>query len=244
MKVFNGNSGAVTFNREHVMIDVKTKQLIECVVNVFETGTPEGKYDALVVYPDGKNGSRQITYGRSQTTEQGNLKKLLSLYVQNGGIFRQNLSPYIEKTGNKPLANDSAFKSLLIQAAREDAIMRETQDQFFDAAYYNPASLFFDQNQFTLPLSMLVIYDSYIHSGRIPRLLRKRFGEYPPASGGDEKKWVTSYVDIRHQWLKYHTNLLLRTTIYRTQCFKEQIAADNWLLDKLPIMAHGIEVFW
>jgi chitosanase len=224
------------------MIDEKTKQLIKCVINVFETGTPEGKYDALVVYPDGTNGSRQITYGRSQTTEQGNLKKLLSLYVQNGGTFSNQLSPYIDKIGQKPLADNNVFKNLLVKAAREDGIMRSTQDQFFDTAYYNPASKFFDQNQFILPLSMLVIYDSYIHSGSIPRLLRKRFGEYPPADGGDEKKWVTSYVDIRHQWLKYHTNPLLRTTIYRTQCFKDQIAAENWLLDKLPITAHGVAV--
>lgn len=50
------------------------KPLIQRVVNVFETGTAEGKYDKLVIYDDGVNGSHQITYGRSQTTEQGNLE--------------------------------------------------------------------------------------------------------------------------------------------------------------------------
>ncbi len=59
------------------MITETHKYLIQKVINVFETGTPEGKYDMLVVYPDGKGGSRQITYGRSQTTEQGNLSQLL-----------------------------------------------------------------------------------------------------------------------------------------------------------------------
>ena len=94
----------------------------------------------------------------------------------------------------------------------------------------------------SLPLSMLVIYDSYIHSGSIPQKLRKLFGEYPPAKGGDEKKWIISYVDVRHQWLKYHTNPILQRTIYRTQCFKDQIDQDNWTLDKLPILANGMNV--
>jgi chitosanase len=107
---------------------------------------------------------------------------------------------------------------------------------------YSRAFRFFEQNQFTLPLSLLVIYDSYIHSGSVPTFLRKRFGEFPPAAGGDEKKWSSSYVDIRHQWLKYHANALLRKTLYRTQCFKDQIAADNWLLAKLPVIANGVAV--
>lgn len=224
------------------MITDTQKKLIERVVNVFETGSPEGEYDVLVVLADGKNRTRQITYGRSQTTEQGNLKKLLQRYIQNSGSFSAQAAPYIEQLGKVPLADDAAFKDMLIHAARQDPIMRITQDEFFDTEYYARALQFFEQNQFTLPLSLLVIYDSYIHSGGVPAFLRKRFGEFSPGAGGDEKKWDFSYVDIRHQWLKYHTNPLLRKTIYRTQCFKDQIAADNWLLDKLPVLANGVRV--
>ena len=224
------------------MITESIKQLIERVVNVFETGTPDGKYDSLVIYRDGKNDTRQITYGRSQTTEQGNLKKLLLLYIQNGGMYADKFSPYMDRVGEISLVGNATFKRLLKQSAVDDEIMRKTQDQFFDQVYYDPALHFFEQNGFTLPLSLLVIYDSCIHSGGVPRFLRKRFGEFPPAAGGDEKKWTTSYVDIRHQWLKYHNNELLRKTIYRTQCFKDQIAADNWNLDKLPIMANKVAV--
>jgi chitosanase len=46
------------------------KTLIQRIVNIFESGSPEGKYDALVIYADGVNNSHQITFGRSQTTEQ------------------------------------------------------------------------------------------------------------------------------------------------------------------------------
>ena len=89
---------------------------------------------------------------------------------------------------------------------------------------------------------MLVIYDSYIHSGSIPMFLRKRFKEFTPVNEGDEKKWITSYIDVRHQWLKYHEKPILRKTIYRTQVFINEIEKGNWNLEKLPINANGIIV--
>lgn len=224
------------------MITEENKKLIEHVINVFETGIPGGKYSQITILADGKNGSRQITFGRSQTTEQGNLSKLIEMYIRNEGVYAEQFSKFIDKIGKQSLVDNKAFKELLKKSARDDVIMRNTQDEFFDLAYYNPAYEFFDKNGFVLPLSMLVIYDSYIHSGSVPTSLRKRFGEYPPAKGGDEKKWIYSYVDVRHQWLKYHTNPVVRRTIYRTQCFKDQIAADNWMLDKLPIIANGVKV--
>ncbi len=224
------------------MITEVQKKIIESVINVFETGKPEGKYEKVTILADGKNGTRQITYGRSQTTEQGNLAKLIEMYIRNDGIFAEQFSKYIDKIGKQPLVDNKAFKDLLRISANEDEIMRSTQDEFFDLAYYNPAYEFFTKNGFINPLSMLVIYDSYIHSGSVPQALRKRFGEYPPAKGGDEKKWITSYTDVRHQWLKYHSNPIVQRTVYRTQCFKDQIAADNWLLDKLPIIANGVKV--
>ncbi len=46
------------------MISNRHKRTIEQVINVFETSTPEGKYDAVAVLRDGTGGSRQITYGR------------------------------------------------------------------------------------------------------------------------------------------------------------------------------------
>jgi len=223
-------------------LSAKKKQFVQRIVNVFETGTPEGKYDALVVMPDGANDSRQITYGRSQTTEQGNLKQLLGMYVDAGGQFATSVASFLSQVGSEPLADNEAFKRLLRRAAREDPIMRETQDAFFDKAYWVPAENWFGTNGFSLPLSMLVTYDSYIHSGHIPMFLRKRFIEMPPAKGGNEKKWVSSYVEARHQWLKHHTRELLRKTVYRTQLVLDEIGRKNWNLATLPIVANGIEV--
>lgn len=223
------------------MITPEIKRKIERIVNVFETGTPEGRYDLLVVMNDGPGGRPQITFGRSQTTEYGNLKQLVRMYCDQGGTYAQALLPWIARIGAEPLHDNNVFKNLLREAARNDPRMRSIQDRFFDEVYFTPARQFFDSNGFTLPLSLLVIYDSYIHSGRVPDFLRRRFGEKVPVAGGNEKEWITRYVDVRHQWLKYHSNEILRKTTYRTQCFKDQIAAGNWLLDK-PVIANGVSV--
>jgi chitosanase len=223
------------------MISRRQKRTIEQVLNIFETSTPEGKYHVVAVNKDGANSSRQISYGRSQTTEQGNLNILLERYIANNGIFAPQFIPYLPKIKVEPLADDTEFKSLLKQSALQDPIMRETQDEFFEQLYYQPAYHFFKGNQFRLPLSMLVIYDSYIHSGHIPPYLRNRFPERTPLNGGKEESWVTAYVNTRHDWLARHTKLILRNTVYRTNFFKQQIHAGNWKL-KLPVVVRGVEV--
>lgn len=223
------------------MITQQQKIKILQIINVFETGTPEGKYDDLVVYDDGKNGSKQITFGRSQTTEQGNLKSLIELYIQKDGSFKNDFIPYLPKIGKTPLWENRTFKELLKKSAREDMLMRTAQDDFFDTIYYLPAQIFFEGNKFTLPLSMLVIYDSYIHSGSVPSFLRNRFPEAPPVRGGDEKAWIKAYVNARHNWLANHSKKLLQLTKYRTQCFLNQIKNDNWDLSQ-TVTANGVKV--
>jgi hypothetical protein len=34
----------------------------------------------------------------------------------------------------------------------------------------------------------------------------------------------------------------LQNTVYRTQCFKREIARDNWDLSQVPINANGVKV--
>jgi chitosanase len=223
------------------------KNKILRVINVFETGKPDGVYDAISIYKDGPtvNGEkiRQITYGRSQTTEYGNLKRLIELYLDRGGVLANAFRPYLPKIGgkNKSLHTDLAFKQLLKRAAKEDEIMRNAQDEMFDIYYYQPALIWFEGNKFADPLSLLVIYDSHIHSGSIPDFLRKRFSERTPRNGGDGRRWIEQYTNARHDWLRTHTNTILQKTIYRTKCFKDQMAGGNWDLVK-PVNANGISI--
>src|SRR5690349_7351477 len=99
------------------------KRLVQRVINVFETGTPDGDYGNISIYHDGPNNIRQITYGRSQTTEYGNLRELVADYVAANGTYSAALSALAERVGTVPLTDDAKFKSLLRAAGREDPVM-------------------------------------------------------------------------------------------------------------------------
>jgi chitosanase len=223
-------------------LNASQKRLIERVVNVFETGTVEGKYGAIAIFNDGPGNIEQITYGRSQTTEYGSLRELVQKYSGAGGTFSKKLKPFSEKVGKTPLTDNEEFKDLLKKAGVEDPAMRKVQDVFFDERYYRPAMKWAADNGFILPLSALVIYDSFIHSGSILGLIRRMFPETTPGTGGNEIEWTTAYVNARHKWLSEHPREVLRKTIYRTQCFKNEIARGNWMLGLSPISANGHKV--
>ncbi|HEV2799862.1 MAG TPA: chitosanase [Pyrinomonadaceae bacterium] len=225
-----------------MQLSANQKRLVERIINVFETGTPDGDYSNISIYHDGPHNIRQITYGRSQTTEYGNLRRLVEDYVAAGGLFSQQLQPYADQAGSTPLTDDANFKNLLRRAGRQDPVMRRVQDRFFDEVYFRPAMRWADQNGFTQPLSALVIYDSFIHSGSILWPIRNMFPESPPSSGGNEQAWTTAYVNARHNWLRTHPRPPVRLTTYRTQCFKREIQRANWDLSQVPVNANGTQV--
>src|SRR5215212_8194624 len=170
------------------------RTLIEKVVNVFETGRAQGDYGAIAIFHDGPHDVRQLTYGRSQTTEYGKLRLLVTRYAEAGGTYSHDLAQYAERIGAEPLVDDARFRSLLRTAGRTDPVMRTTQDAFFDAEFFAPAMEWASEHAFTLPLSALVIYDSFIHSGSILPLIRSTFAARPPSEGGEERAWTTSCV--------------------------------------------------
>ncbi len=216
--------------------------LIHRILNVFETGAVEGRYDAISIYHDGPGHIRQITYGAKQTTEYGKLAKLVQMYVADGGSFAAALAPYVAQIGKTPLTDDATFKDLLQRAGRTDPMMGQTQDKFFDQAYFLPALAWADKQGFTKALSLLVIFDSFIHSGSILPLLRNKFPERPPSAGGREEVWVRQYTEVRHQWLSTHSNPDVRPSAYRTRDLLREIEAGNWDLGHLPFMANGTAV--
>lgn len=225
-----------------MQLNATQKRLMERIINVFETSSPDGDYSNISIYHDGPHDIRQITYGRSQTTEYGNLRRLVQDYVNAGGQFSQQLQPFADKVGSSPLTDNAEFKNLLRRAGREDAVMRSTQDRFFDEVYFRPAMKWADQNGFVLPLSALVIYDSFIHSGSVLWVIRNMFPESPPAAGGDERAWTKAYVNARHRWLGSHPRPAVRETTYRTQCLKREIQRENWDLNQMPVNANGTQV--
>lgn len=218
------------------------RAICERVLNVFETGTPRGRYGAITIFADGPHGIRQITYGRSQTTEYGNLRELVSRYVAAGGTFSEQLRSWVPLIGRRALVDDAAFKGLLTSAGNTDPVMERVQDAFFADLYFNPAMRWAAANGFRRALSALVIYDSYIHSGSIRDFLRALFPEVPPARGGDEKTWIQQYTNARHNWLANHGNADIRASAYRTRDLLREIGRDNWDLTLVPILANGTPV--
>ena len=115
------------------------KTIIERVVNAFETGRPDGDYSAIAYFNDGPHGIRQITYGRSQTTEYGKLRLLIRRYAAAGGMYSSDLDEYADRVGAEPLTGDPRFRSLLRTAGRKDPVMRDVQDAFFEQQFFAPA---------------------------------------------------------------------------------------------------------
>ena len=231
----------------HPSITPELKSRIQQAVNAFETGSAQGDYSEVVCYKDYKDPvagtfSVQVTYGRSQTTEFGNLKDLIQEYVNANGVYAVQLKAYLNRIGIPPsLAADKAFQQALIDAGKQDPIMKTCQDAFFDKEYYSPANTWFVTHGFSLPLSMLVIYDSHVHSGGILSFLRRKFTTATPAAGGNEKEWINNYVEVRQSWLANNANPLLRKTVYRTHCFQQQMFNNNWDLAQ-PFFANGIRI--
>lgn len=236
-------SAAWELDKEDLITDeIHTK----CVqtLNVFETGSKDGDYSNVSIYKDGGGGAyKQITYGASQTTQDGNLDKLLYAYVEQAPADSA-LAAVIERRlptkNNRSLVSDTQFITAL-KTAGKDPAMQRLQDEFFDEVYFIPAYRWFKENGFTQPLSMLVIYDSFIHSGGILSFLRKRFDEVPPVKGGAEKAWIAAYVKTRKSWLANHSNSILRKTVYRMNTMQDCINDDNWDLSK-PYKANGITI--
>lgn len=219
------------------------KSVIERVINAFETGKADGDYASISIYKDGPHDIPQITYGRSQTTEYGNLRELVELYIEADGLYSDNLKQFADLIGSSPLTDNSQFKQILRDAGRNNPIMQVVQDAFFDKRYFKPAMDWADKQGFVLPLSGLVIYDSFIHSGSILWLIRQRFAESPPGLGGREKVWTRDYVIERNKWLKNHHRSAVRKSSYRTEALLREINANNWDLSQLPIDANGVDVF-
>jgi chitosanase len=221
------------------MCDAKNK--IQKIVNVFESGSPDGDYGCISIYEDGPNGIKQVTYGKSQTTEWGNLPDLLRTYIKNSGKLSLHFIEYVAgDLGRVSLVNNKTFISLLKEASL-DPIMRSSQDEFFDKHYWEPAKAWCIKNGFKTNLAMLVIYDSFIHSGSILKFLRDRFVEKVPANAGNEKDWILAYSKTRLNWLNNHSNPILQKTVYRVENFLTAIKEENWDLSA-TFIANGEKI--
>ncbi len=205
------------------------KRAAQAIINVFETGSPQGDYGMVTLLP---GDSGHLTYGRAQTTlGSGNLYLLIKAYcAAPGAAFDGALRPYLARLEVRDLRLDheQAFRDLLKQAG-SDPVMQDAQDAFFDRLYWVPATLAADRLGLRDPLSVAVVYDGKVHGSwlRLRDEVNAQRGQ-PQQIGS--RHWVGRYVKARRSWLASHSNTLLRRTVYRMDAFNALIAAGNWSL--------------
>lgn len=217
-------------------MDELQQKTARAIVNVFETGRIRGNYSAIAVL---KGDSGHLSYGRSQATlGSGSLFRLLDTYcLQPNAQFAPQLRPFLSALQNKDvrLDTDAIFRQLLRDAAGQDAVMRATQDQFFDNNYFVPARTAAQALGITAPLGITVVYDSHVQGGW--GKVKSRIG---PVVGGDTRGWIRRYISQRSQWLKSLKDPL-PVTVYRMASFDALINAEKWDL-ALPLTAHGVQI--
>lgn len=231
----------------------RQEEIIDRWLSAVETGKPGGDYGAVTVYADNPRSQAQITYGKHQTTETGKrLQALVRRYLarEDKAASETDLA-WLRKFVAAPQYSMTGSEDLLAaleQVGRTDPAMADVQNEFFLEEYLKPSRRWAEENGFTLPLSLLVIYDSFIQSGGIPWWIRRRFAEAPPAAGGSEKAWISQYVLARHQWLKgwgdgrSGKSQAIRASAYRTRGLLREIERENWELSEDRMVVNGIEV--
>lgn len=201
-----------------------------------DSGNPETEYNKIYLYKDGNNNRRQVTLARGFTQDGGNLWKVLERYTSKGGEYSKFFSKYKTKMKDSNLWQDKEFLSNLVKAGSEK-VMKDSQDEIFNEVYLQPALDWAEDNGFKEILSVGVIVDSFLHSGRMTPFLMQKFPERKPSSGGNEKKWIKSYLTERLAWFKRSSDPL-HTCMFRPQFFLDEISKNNWEL-KCPLTLKG-----
>jgi chitosanase len=220
-------------------MNVPRKDTIWAILDVFETGRLSlDRYSSAEILPD--NGG--ISYGRHQaTSDSGTLASVLRAYLTRGGNWEGDPSPsallsHIEATewprSGEPTPSWARASLPLLQEAGTEVPMQEAQDYVFEQDYWLPAVSTWTDLGLRTALGLLVIYDTWIHSGaKGVGYIRPKFPELPPSKGGGEKAWVTAYVQARGAWLRAFDSAAVRASTYRTDSLARLIEEERWDLE-------------
>jgi chitosanase len=223
------------------MLTELQKQAAQAIINIFETGKVLGDYASVVSVAGDPGG---LTYGRAQTTlNSGNLYLLIKAYTEApGALFASDLAPYLTalREMDSQLNHNSALHNILRRAGKDDGVMLDTQDAFFDRVYWVPAVNLATGIGARTALGTAVVYDSKIH-GSWQRMRDRTIDRHGRLSAIGEETWMNHYINVRREWLANHSVPLLRRTVYRMDALKQLIGDKNWELD-LPFSVRGLRI--
>jgi chitosanase len=226
------------------------KHAIDCVLSIFETGRvpTAASYATCTILADGAG----ISYGKHQCTDRaGSLDLVVKRYIAKGGKFATELkaceallasNASTKEPPKGPWSAPVASLVNLLKQAGADPIMHAAQDEVFDEQYFAPALNHANSIGATKALTVLVIYDTCIHSGPGGvTMIRNKFAAKSPANGGTEEEWVRAYINARRAWLLANANPLVQKTVYRMDALLELVNAKNWDL-VLPFKVRSVTV--
>jgi chitosanase len=219
------------------MLTELQKKAAQAIVNVFETGRPQGKYGKVTLI---SGDAGHLTYGRSQTTlASGNLHLLIKAYCETEGAqYGTELSDYLERLANRDTGLDTDMRlRTLLREAGEDPIMQAVQDAFFDRVYFVPSVQSASAIGVSTALGTAVVYDSHVH-GSWWFVRDRTNARHGLAEDVGEPTWIGFYVEERRAWLANHERVDLRATVYRMEAFRQLIDGANWVL-ALPFRVRG-----
>jgi chitosanase len=223
------------------------KRAIDSVLSIFETGRvpTAASYATCTILADGAG----ISYGKHQCTDAaGSLDLVVKKYIELGGAHAEAMKAFLPhlaanaSTKEPPKGPWSATTTNLVnllKTAGADPVMQRAQDEVFDSNYFLPAVNHANQIGLTKALSLLVVYDTCIHSGPGGvTMIRNMFAAKSPANGGSEEEWVKAYLNARRNWLATHQMAVLHGTVYRMDALLALVQAGNWTL-ALPFVCRG-----
>lgn len=220
----------------------RDKLVALAIVHIFETSKPFGDYSTVAVLNDGAG----ISYGINQFTHRsGSLFAVLDRFVDLGGKLTPAVQQVMQSLGNRSMIQSVAANATVktdLRRLAADPRMQQAQREISFEKYLQPAIEACEGSDFTLPLSLAVIFDSINH-GSFEKI-RDRVVVERPGNGSMkeiefEKEWISRYVRKRDAWLESIPRLAV--TDYRTDFFLAQIARGNWNLN-LPLNVHGFRL--
>lgn len=232
------------------MLEQKYLETINKIMSVIETGKLPSKesYSSCQILNDGAG----ISYGKHQSTDKSDtLDKIVFKYIDLNGLWAGDISCFTDLLEGDLTNIPSDRTNLLIRAlknAGEDPLMQKIQDEVFYNDYFKPAEEHCLYMDLKTPLAHLIIYDTCIQSGPgAVNKMRKLFPEVPPIKHGNEKVYLSAYLNARYKWLAdFNDNgskkeKLIRNSSKRVLELKKILDNGNMNLS-LPISVFGIEI--
>jgi chitosanase len=224
-------------------LTAEQKRRADQIISVFENDTIEIQYAYVEDIDDG----RGYTAGRAGfTSATGDLLIVVERYT--AAVPENELAAYLPRLRALAADRNPATDGLdgLPQAwarAATDPRFRAAQDEVVDEEYYQPAVVRWRELGASTPLSLAALYDAIIQHGEgedpdglpamIDRAVARAGGS--PATGVDERAWLSSFLDVRRETLAFASNPETRAgwavSVGRVDLFRQLLDSGNFNLD-------------